>query len=288
MKHPIKIVMLPTEDKSLFAKCIKSGVFAENEGDLVLTGKHTTTLKSNDVWEYQHLYITVSQDVEPIKEGDWCIGEEGYPTNNWNAIEGFEENYRKIIATTNSKLFTLVECPVRGADSNIKYILPQVQQSFLKEFVKNPNGEYEVEYKDWCDYDDDDPSGLDRPDLRLIVNQDNTVNITSVEDKNIYTAKEVDKLCSSAWQTGFNVGYNDEYSPSGIEYKHWKDFYLKQNTSVEEKMYSGIDLMGNQDGSLDHFLLNSSKFSQEDREVIMDAVHDWIKKTYKNKNNENI
>lgn len=45
-----------------------------------------------------------------------------------------------------------------------------------------------------------------------------------------------------------------------------------------KNMYSAIDLMGNQDGSFDHFLLNSSKFSQEDREVIMDAVHDWIKK----------
>lgn len=46
---------------------------------------------------------------------------------------------------------------------------------------------------------------------------------------------------------------------------------------VEEKMYSSTDLIGNQDGGLDHFLLHSAKFSQEEREVIMDAIYLWIK-----------
>ena len=42
-------------------------------------------------------------------------------------------------------------------------------------------------------------------------------------------------------------------------------------------MYSSKDLIGNQDGSLDHFLLHSPKFSQENREVIMKAVYSWAK-----------
>jgi hypothetical protein len=47
--------------------------------------------------------------------------------------------------------------------------------------------------------------------------------------------------------------------------------------SVVEKMYSSTDLLGNQDGSLDHFLLHSTKFRQEDREIIMDAIYEWVK-----------
>lgn len=43
-----------------------------------------------------------------------------------------------------------------------------------------------------------------------------------------------------------------------------------QNTFTTEQ------LTGNQEKSLDNFLLNSSTYTQEEREVVMDAVFDYI------------
>jgi hypothetical protein len=51
----------------------------------------------------------------------------------------------------------------------------------------------------------------------------------------------------------------------------------------KEKLYSGVDLLGNQEGSLDSFLLNSSKYSQENREMMMDAMCEWLNGKEENK-----
>ena len=47
---------------------------------------------------------------------------------------------------------------------------------------------------------------------------------------------------------------------------------------IEEKMYSKEDLIGNSINSLDTFLLNSNKYTQEEREVIMEGIFDWVEK----------
>lgn len=46
--------------------------------------------------------------------------------------------------------------------------------------------------------------------------------------------------------------------------------------------WTETELIGNQDGGLDHFLLHSSKYTQEEREVVMDAIYEYLKTTLKN------
>ena len=45
----------------------------------------------------------------------------------------------------------------------------------------------------------------------------------------------------------------------------------------QKKMYNEDDLLGNGENSLDTFLLNSEKYSQEEREITLDVVSEWIK-----------
>jgi hypothetical protein len=174
MKHKIKVVMLPTEDKTHIFQCRNGQIlYAENTG--------TNTSFST----YIHLYITVSQDVEPIKDGDWFYNSF---SDNQPKIQQRKGNWRqcfnqkKIISTTDPKLTIF-----NTIDDKTLYI-PQVQQSFLKEFVANPDGEYKIEYetKDMghCTIK------YDRYLTILKLNQDNTVNITSVKEK-MYSRREV-------------------------------------------------------------------------------------------------
>jgi hypothetical protein len=225
-KEAVEIVMLPTEDKT--------NIHIYENGSYMHTNSKVKSTNSKNGYQGQHIYITVSQDVEPIKEGDWCYDE--YNKLLFKSGSNNPGASRKIIATTDKSLLhevAHVKSDISNWEESIKGVLPQLQQSFLKGFVVNPNGEYEVEYeKNVCiciEHEESngcyhcDGTGIDFYKLKL--NQDNTVNITS----------------------------------------------------REEKMYSSVDLIGNQNGSFDHFLLNSSKFSQEEREIAMDAIHDWIK-----------
>jgi hypothetical protein len=238
MKQPTKVVMLPTEIIHAIA----------NYGNNLMLSRGSVVKSKVE----QNVYITVSQDVEPI-EDCW------YYDHTDNKIEYCKKGhgwgkeidmsqYSKIIATTDKTLSN--QLIVKGKLRK-NYHLPQLQQSFLKEFVANPDGEFEVNYGG--------------------------------------TIEEFQNFCSDlGFSYDSSFGWYENNSPghrpntSTLEDKFNKTLKLNQDntvniTSVEEKMYSGIDLMGNQDGSFDHFLLHSSKFSQEEREVIMDAVYDWIK-----------
>jgi hypothetical protein len=203
MKQSTKVVMLPTKDKTRIV--LNHGVLKYFKVNPIGVTKDTIP---------QHIYITVSQDVEPIKEGNWFINmEQLIPDKFGNGIyQHHLKNYnvnkpylRKIIATDDPKLIIDVSSKAQK-ESYIKEwtILPQVQQSFLKEFVANPNGKWEVEY------DDINPS--------LFVNQDNTVNITSVEEK-MYSKKEVKSL--------INEFYKDFCEGTGLE--DLKDNWIKEN-----------------------------------------------------------
>ena len=189
MKQPIKVVMLPTEDKSNIFQC-RNGqtLYTENTG--------TNTSFST----YIHTYITVSQDVEPIKEGDWCYDE--YNKVVFKSGSNNPGASRKIIATTDPKL--TFSHTISGYSHEFKKPIPQVQQSFLKEYVSNPEGEWEVEYEfkrvECYNYNGDHigkscscKSGDFRDVYELKLNQDNTVNITSVEEK-MYSRKEVESI----------------------------------------------------------------------------------------------
>ena len=200
MKHKVKVVMLPTKDASVIC-----GVT-----ELEYRGVEPQI----DSLQNQHLYITVSQDVEAIKEGDWffanqlphqcleVIKDSNYPYRCVNSISGIEEchskHWEKIIATTDPKLLKEHDDSVpipRMRDTGIA----QLQQSFIREFVVNPDGEWEVEYVYGVDILDEynkevDYTGsscIDLQDgLELKLNKDSTVNITSVKEK-MYSKEEM-------------------------------------------------------------------------------------------------
>ena len=231
MKHKTKVVMLPTEDEGV----IMSEVGAYDT-DMILISELPEKLRGYER-PHNHLYITVSQDVEPIKEGDWVIYDNGHnspgfivkavktsdkivyrlPNETWKdyghidgGITPLLKDVRKIIATTDPKLIKLCSCEGTGYDGRKQCMdckgngtikIAQVQQSFLKEYVANPDGEWEVEYEfkriechnyngEHVNKDCSCKSGdfIDIYELKL--NQDNTVNITAVEDK-MYSMKEV-------------------------------------------------------------------------------------------------
>jgi len=198
MKQPIKVVMLPTEDKGALSKCLNS--YTEeaswSKGDLrIELDGHI------DWWQPQHLYITVSQDVEPIKEGDWCL----HPTTknisqHHNTDNNLSRGWLKIIATTDRKIFISWDTyEVEGTEykTNAK-VGATISQDFIKEFVANPDGEWEVEYDVFLEMND--PRGK-YTEYALKLNQDNTVNITSVEEK-MYSRDEVEVLCRDAYLQG--------------------------------------------------------------------------------------
>jgi hypothetical protein len=182
MKNPIKVVLLPTKDKTSIS--------------IDPTGHYHYESITNDYGGYKYPYITVSQEVEPIKEGDWflkpiyksAIKTEYEPIQ---ADKGYFEGYgydfedcRKIIATDDPKLVynhrKVHDVQAVSMESSYHKPIPQLQQSFLKEFVANPDGKYEVEYENKqhsINYHKD----IWKDNFVLKLNQDNTVNITSVE-----------------------------------------------------------------------------------------------------------
>ena len=215
MKKPIKVVMLPTKDESPIGYHFdidKKGSidYAPNFGfDLF-------DIKKNYQHKPQHIYITVSQDVEPIKKGDWFFNSQ----INRVILAKVDETIatsRKIIATDDPKLIcpTCTRCNGTGNRSSNEPILgnclvcggrgillnkiPQVQQSFLKEFVANPDRKWEVEYESKYEYGrylHNKPGYVYVTKLKL--NQDNTVNITSVKEK-MYSREEVEILIKRAF-----------------------------------------------------------------------------------------
>ena len=178
MEQPIQVVMLPTEDETdiLYYKEEKHCMYGASK----LSSKYI----------YQHLYITVSQDIEEIKDGVWC-----YHIPSKEVVKypkgGFpKEHCRKIIATTDPKLrVRMIGCTIETKP------IPQVQQSFLKEYVANPDGDWEVEYEDDSFIHVSSMAFGSKVEGGLKLNQNNTVNITSVEEK-IYSREEIIDLFS--------------------------------------------------------------------------------------------
>ena len=118
MKNTVKVIMLPTEDKSNLINDKAIGL-----------QYNSNTLGYNP----QHLYFTSDEE---IKEGDWCINEKypNKPFKNINLEKG--QGVIKIVATTDTT-FT----------QPIPYF-PQIPQSFIKEYVKQGGiDEVELEHK---------------------------------------------------------------------------------------------------------------------------------------------
>jgi len=185
MKYSTQIVVLPTEDETRVV---------DNHGRLCYFKVKPIGVTKHTIPQY--LYATISQDVEPIKEGDWHIFNGNFLTQATNRhgelVNPF--NRRKIIATTDPKIYAGYSTP------GITFV-PQLQQSFLKEFVANPDGEWEVEYLTGHSED------------RLKINQDNTVNITSVEEK-MYSREEVVIILHNCYKDTNEARLSDGYMSS--------------------------------------------------------------------------
>ena len=209
MKHKIEAVILPTEDIT--------DIIYNDSLDILVYKSHKDFsdygVQNNKHISYQHLYIIVSQDVESIKEGDWtydtlnnCIEQVNKSTVDMINAGMLHNDNRKIIATNDPKLTSIVKQLELEGHSRPSELLPQVQQSFLKEFVAKPDGEYEVEYEE--DYDDT-PLGKESWNI-LKLNKDNTVNITSVKEK-IYSKEKLKSMFRKIFIEGGKCARNFNY-----------------------------------------------------------------------------
>jgi len=199
MKKETTVVMLPTEDKTqLYTRGVSFKNLFLNPSPWYASGRDKN----------QHLYITVDQKVEPIKEGDWFITIQNHIFKCTRATEtsiyflqhddGYEysaepKRCRKIIATTDTKLGIPCKCKSKCDLCTGEHILYGIQQSVIEEFCRK-GGIYKVlvEYdninqrcathmlsKEECSYG----CTLFTPgDNKLKLNSDNTINISSIKD----------------------------------------------------------------------------------------------------------
>ena len=202
MKKRTQVHRLPSNDEniSLLSKRIKDGVLQS------ATTSHGVA-NCNPLWIPQHLYFTTDEE---IKEGDWYITDDlkllqcnkvllnlvyadGDYGRNPNGV-------RKIIASTDPKLDSLKECPIRGGVSNVKYIFPKIPQDFIKAYCEQ-GGIDEVDVE--CDVMDistltsntDDYPNLDIVTIKVDPIH-NTVITHRIEEKMITTHSIVEKMYS--------------------------------------------------------------------------------------------
>ena len=219
MKQPIKPIILPTEDYT--------GIVLHSTGldNILHIKKSAENAVLNIGGQHQHLYITVSQDVEPIKEGDNIIEQTGLgymppsiATEENMAVKEYINRCRKIIATDDPKLLfeeSIYDPRSKTGGMMIPTGMPQVPQSFLKEYVANPDGRYEVKYENY--YENNRPMN----NRRLVVNQDNTVTITSVKEK-MYSREDV---MLHLYNLAGNIAFKNSITIDGNYITNW----IKEN-----------------------------------------------------------
>tara|TARA_R110002074_G_scaffold236801_1_gene408655 strand:- start:365 stop:1009 length:645 start_codon:yes stop_codon:yes gene_type:complete len=197
MKAPIKVVMLPT------GLPILKGQLAILDGK---TSIYSFDMKDEHPAKAQHIYITVSQDVEPIKNGDLYYDstlEQIMKAHENSDHEIYIVSCRKIIATTDPKLTynhkEVYDVQSVSMEGSVLKPIPQIQQSFIEEFVANPNRKWEVEYEqEYVDCYTEDRVRRFYGDCKLKLNQDNEVSITSIEGK-MYSLSDLERLGDYAY-----------------------------------------------------------------------------------------
>ena len=194
-----QVIMLPTNNKShIYSnKSIKTlgYITGKIESDLEQFPNQTET-------QNQHLYI-ISDD--EIKGEDWVLttllNKIERVLNNKTSLEYYKQRAKKIIATTDTSLFTLVDCPVRGSDSNVKYILSQPSQQFIKKYIESYNkGEVITDVLIEMEIDEE-IAGYEHSYLK-INSKDNTITIKKLKDS--WNREEV-KLLIEKYQDTFGT-----------------------------------------------------------------------------------
>lgn len=203
--------------------------------------------QSGDTWKAQHLYATVSQDIEPIKEGDWCLYNKNHNSKNpvWELfqcgkIESEEMHpisrgklllwLRKIVVTTNEKLTVQIVEDMGTAKGYTNKSITPFEQSFIKEYCDK--GGIDKAMVDYIVYhgiktsvaeinaisgdDSMDWRGLgDLRDYKLKLNSNNTITIYPLVEK-MYSRTEILALIESyrtfAWSRGLSIHlFKDEW-----------------------------------------------------------------------------
>lgn len=198
------VVILATEDKrdidrSCLMKCIKA--FHVNEGDKGDIGElqlGNSAASNKDYFESQHLYFTSDEE---IKEGDWhyhrdAVGDE------YILLKGrdFEPNMKfcsRIIATNDPKLTYTSKGTV-----TFQAHIPQIHQSFIEFYVKNPVKTIELEYdapkpieqaKLWSEEHKVNHAKLKLVNNEVVVVKRGTINLAVGAGKaELYTKEEVE------------------------------------------------------------------------------------------------
>ena len=177
MNKEAKVIMLPTKDKTGLVK-----VIAPKEKWESLFIDATKEIESGAAHQNYHLYLVSDEE---IKVGDWTINvnckyEHGELTTIDNEIElreyASQPQIKKVIATTDK---SLGHVSYDGIDKGMipvhtPHFVPQIQQSFIEDYVKAEGKIDEV----MVEYDampaDRAPNGWD---VWLKTRDDNTIII---------------------------------------------------------------------------------------------------------------
>lgn len=200
MKKRLNVVMLATQEAESvpFLKNINgrgNNLYPATKGYY-----YTQQYLKKEQFEAEHLYFTSD---EKCKNGDYFI-------DLLNTVRQFNDkteqsiNDKKIVITTDTSLYRLEDCPVRGGCSNVKYLLPQPTKEFIDLYISEYNKgnivtEVEVEYNNINDCYGEcgicDSSC--KPIYKLLTNSDNTVNISLIKDS--FSREEVVEKLKNAY-----------------------------------------------------------------------------------------
>ena len=218
IKRKCKVVMLLTNEKAA------APIFKSNNYLYIGYGEKLEYKNKDN--SYQHLYITSDED---IKEDDWYIDDCNQIRRSVTSDKEYwsvREDYKKIIATTDTLLISINEHYFDVNKSRKSAVLeqktlPQIPQQFIELYCQKYNeGNYIteviVEYEIICGrcYSNTDECwsakecsrNTDFPDIvKLKVNSDNTINIKPIKDSR--SREEVKQLIEKAF-TGIGTKNN--------------------------------------------------------------------------------
>tara|TARA_R110000851_G_scaffold305835_2_gene463993 strand:- start:111 stop:746 length:636 start_codon:yes stop_codon:yes gene_type:complete len=210
MKHKVKAVMLPTEEEPNIGDLCTS-IRPNYSNKPLIFGEFENSYKEE--CKKQYVYITVSQDVIGGQEVYYIDKFTNKVTSSGRAEYGSKQDV--IIATTDHKLTVKAE---QAGDNVWMNPIPQVQQSFLKEYVANPDREYEVEYETKTLMKPADVY-IEEVKTKLKLNPDRSVIITSVEEKR-YNIEEIENSATEKFKS-----YPTNLGKIDVELKKW----IKEN-----------------------------------------------------------
>ena len=195
MEKSVEIVLIDTKDlefeQNPIIKCIKSYIEYGNEdedgseieeqadlGELFIAGSPSF---SKEFFVAQYAYATMLQDVVKNKDTYYIDKFTNKVTSSGGAEYGDQQEV--IIATNDPKLTVDYKGYEYGTARKVNALvyLPQLQQSFLKEYVDNFDKEWEVKYETVTHNKSVNGFAPMFTTNELKLNQDNTVNINVVE-----------------------------------------------------------------------------------------------------------